>query len=702
MGTSMETTVTAGGALTRIVIADLDALRAALHEAEGAPTSVRPELGSPLPDLIAGQEDETALWQRCASAFTLDPQQWIAYGNHLLACGRIGEALDAYRALSQKPRWRWHFFRYTARLHQTIEDWPRAILTWTEAMEEFRDTPRFDDILASRGSVYLRAGLLEDACSDYLELRLRQPSSPAGHLGLIRALCAMRAFGAARAVRDDAARLSVHVPPSLDSNALIQMDETLVRASGDVPSLLAFGQMLARNCLDDASAGSHLRRVLHNRSAYFSPDTWNALTLLFTDRPAVATLINELRASQTHTLSEEIAVVEAQLADGSLPAQGPNALRLRAQRATALVRLDRREEALAEVGAIARDTQDWPAVPETLSTVLEWRDVQLGDVAGAQARYWTRRRRLHTADRSHELAPVTRVAEMADVIVLTQVRNEMPNLPSFLDHHRQLGVRRFVIVDNGSEDGTAEYLAAMNDVELLMTRASYRRAGAGVEWLDPIARRPEYADTLCLRLDADERFVYPHCDRATVSDLWTYLRGRGFDGIAGPMIDLFPESLATISSFPDHVEASRYFDADVSRCPTVTPPYREYAGGVRSRSLGGKQQTLGKVPGLRGGGRVERLGSHRCSPVALADLSCALLHYKFRPDFFDRAREEIARREYAQNGQEWQRYLELETRTGEVLPAEASRPYQSWHDLVAVRLMHSSDGWDAFVDALAS
>lgn len=156
-------------------------------------------------------------------------------------------------------------------------------------------------------------------------------------------------------------------------------------------------------------------------------------------------------------------------------------------------------------------------MPEVVSLVLEWRDVQLGDVAGAQARYWTRRRRLRAADRSHELVPMTRVAGMADVIVLTQVRNEMPNLPSFLDHHRQLGVRRFVIVDNGSEDGTSDYLVTMPDVELLVTRASYRRAGAGVEWLDPIARRPEHADTLCLRLDADERFVYPHCDRATVS-----------------------------------------------------------------------------------------------------------------------------------------------------------------------------------------
>lgn len=697
----METTIIMGGVKASIVIADLDELRAALHEAEASSTPARPVLGSALPDLIAGQDDETVLWQRCASAFTFDPKQWIAYGNHLLACGRIGEALDAYRALSQEPRWRWHFFRCSAHLHQAIEDWPRAILTWTEAMAEFRDTSRFDHILASRGSVYLRAGLLDDACSDYLELRLRQPSSTAGHLGLIRALCAMRAFGAARAVRDDAARLSVHVHPPLDSNALIQMDETLVRASGDVTSLLTFGQMLARDCSDDASAGSHLRRVLHKRSAYFSPDTWNALTLLFAERPGVATVIDGLRKSQNNTLSEEIAVVEAQLASDSPPAQGPNGLRLRAQRATALVRLGHREEALAEAGAIARDTQDWSAMPEAVSIVLEWRDVQLGDVAGAQARYWTRRRRQQTADRSHELAPVTRVAKTTDVIVLAQVRNEMPNLPSFLDHHRRLGVRRFVIVDNGSEDGTTDYLAAMHDVELLVTRASYRRAGAGVEWLDPIARRIEHADTLCLRLDADERFVYPHCDRATVSDLWTYLRGRGFDGIAGPMIDLFPESLATISSFPDHVAASRYFDADMNSCSTVMPPYREHAGGVRSRSLGGKQQTLGKVPGLRGGGRIERLGSHRCSPVNLADLSCALLHYKFRPDFFDRAREEIARREYAQNGQEWQRYLELETRTGEVLPAEASRLYRSWRDLAAAKLMHSSQGWDAFVDALA-
>lgn len=344
--------MTVGGVLARIVVADLGELRAALHEAEASPTSVRPVLGSALPDLIAGQDDETALWQRCASAFIFDAKQWIDYGNHLLACGRISEALDAYRALSQEPRSRWHFFFYSARLYQAIEDWPQAILTWTEAISEFRDTSRLDHILASRGNVYLRAGLLDDACSDYLELRLRQPGSTAGHLGLIRVLCAMRAFGAAQAVRDDAARLSEQGHPSLDSNALLQMDETLVRASGGVPSLLAFGQVLARDCQDDASAGSHLRRVLQNRSSYFSHDTWDALKLLFANRPAVTAVIDRLRASQNTAPSDE---VEAQLASGSPPARGPDGLRLRAQRATALVRLDRREEALAEACAIARD-----------------------------------------------------------------------------------------------------------------------------------------------------------------------------------------------------------------------------------------------------------------------------------------------------------------------------------------------------------
>ena len=52
------------------------------------------------------------------------------------------------------------------------------------------------------------------------------------------------------------------------------------------------------------------------------------------------------------------------------------------------------------------------------------------------------------------------------------VRNEALRLPSTLRHHREFGVHRFFVVDNGSTDGTLDLLAKEPDVHVFTTADS--------------------------------------------------------------------------------------------------------------------------------------------------------------------------------------------------------------------------------------
>src|SRR5699024_2497320 len=98
-----------------------------------------------------------------------------------------------------------------------------------------------------------------------------------------------------------------------------------------------------------------------------------------------------------------------------------------------------------------------------------------------------------------------------DILVFATLRNERVRLPYFLDYYRRMGVDHFLVVDNASNDGSAKWLAAQPDVSLWRTRASYKAARFGMDWINWLLWR-HGGDHWCLTVDPDEFLVYPHCD----------------------------------------------------------------------------------------------------------------------------------------------------------------------------------------------
>ena len=59
-------------------------------------------------------------------------------------------------------------------------------------------------------------------------------------------------------------------------------------------------------------------------------------------------------------------------------------------------------------------------------------------------------------------------------------QNERRRLPHFLAHHRRIGAGPFFGIDNGSNDGTMEYLLAQSDCHVFSTRESFAAGGFGM------------------------------------------------------------------------------------------------------------------------------------------------------------------------------------------------------------------------------
>ena len=133
-------------------------------------------------------------------------------------------------------------------------------------------------------------------------------------------------------------------------------------------------------------------------------------------------------------------------------------------------------------------------------------------------------------DRSMDIA-------QGEILGFACVRNEIERLPFWLYHHRNMGVSRFLIVDNASTDGTAEMLADQPDVSLWRTERSYRSSRFGMDWVGWLLLRYGHGHW-CLTLDADELLTIPYQDTRTLYDLTAHLDMVGARSFGAMMLDL--------------------------------------------------------------------------------------------------------------------------------------------------------------------
>ena len=166
------------------------------------------------------------------------------------------------------------------------------------------------------------------------------------------------------------------------------------------------------------------------------------------------------------------------------------------------------------------------------------------------------------------------------------VRNEIQRLPFTLAHHRTLGVERFFVVDNGSSDGTVEYLLGEPDVHLFETRDSYQPARNGIDWIE-LLLRVYGEDRWCLLLDADEHLVYPECETIHLPQFCRALEERGLNCLATSFVDLYadrPIADTALSSTQAPIDICRFFDPrGYHSFPSSASHLPRIFGGPRAR-----------------------------------------------------------------------------------------------------------------------
>jgi Glycosyl transferase family 2 len=337
--------------------------------------------------------------------------------------------------------------------------------------------------------------------------------------------------------------------------------------------------------------------------------------------------------------------------------------------------------------------------------------------------------RVHTLVRI-DTRPITGDAD--EIRVFMNERDEMRRLPGFLDHYRKIGAKRFFITDNGSTDGSKEYLLAQPDCHVFVTRNLYSESNWGINWQNPLL--DEYGlNRWCLMVDADEWFVYPGYERRSLTEFARYLEGTGSQGVFTFGLDMygdgvFDESRHTSARSP--LDECRYFDGEYAwhhrfHIPLLERPrFPRYnvVGGPRSRLLFPHLRryypliramwrlrdivrfpiplaleppnALTKIPFVRWLPGTQYLDSHRTTPIALSAVTGVLLHFKFLQDFPARVVTEATERGYSDRSRDYARYLpKLKDNRELGLHYSGSVKYESSEQLIQLGLLREDRAW---------
>ena len=312
-----------------------------------------------------------------------------------------------------------------------------------------------------------------------------------------------------------------------------------------------------------------------------------------------------------------------------------------------------------------------------------------------------RRELRRVADRTDQIRPL-------DLLCFCTLRNERIRLPYFLEYYREMGINHFFFVDNDSTDGTLDYLARQPDVSVWTTKASYKRARFGVDWLNDLQSRYGHGHWT-LVVDADEFLIYPFCDTRPLRALTDWLDASSIRSFSAMLLDMYPKGPLDAQPYregQDPIEIASWFDSGnytIKRNKRYGNLWIQ--GGPRARMFfpesPARAPALNKIPLVKWDRRYAYVSStHMLLPRGLnlvydewggEKASGILLHAKFLDTFTAKAAEELERKQHYAASVEYKAYAA--TMQGDPdLWCKWSEKYINWRQLEILGLM-SKGNW---------
>lgn len=298
---------------------------------------------------------------------------------------------------------------------------------------------------------------------------------------------------------------------------------------------------------------------------------------------------------------------------------------------------------------------------------------------------------------TEQLIPIRFAGPLApdDFPLICVLRNECARLPLFFRHYRQMGVTRFLMIDNGSSDGSREILLAEDGVDVFSAPVPFQEGKGGIYWANGLAHA-YCRDRWILRVDVDELLVYDGMAEHPLPDLARLLEATGFDRLYAPMLDLYSSAAfgTRQRAVEEIVNEDSWFDSEGYRLERWREGWH-LTGGPRARLFNrpGKAQLsywLSKYPLLYMDEAKAIFNQHYLWPFdeVTKGPMAALLHLKLTDDYLERSAVYEREKHHAHDSQVYRVSSEVMREKGPMSAMHVgSRRYRGPKSLLRYRIM---------------
>lgn len=276
-------------------------------------------------------------------------------------------------------------------------------------------------------------------------------------------------------------------------------------------------------------------------------------------------------------------------------------------------------------------------------------------------------------------------------------KDDIERVKILLNHYRNIGIKKFAIVDNCSTDGTIDFLKQQEDVDLFICETKYTTLNREA-WVNRIIAYYGF-DRWYLCVDSDELFVYENCEEININKYIEKLEKNKQTRNLSLLLDMYSKDGLFSENKNDIQKEYCYFDYDTYRLEK-NYKFEALRGGPRERlfknySMENKPQfLLNKYPLFKfEKGDVQGFSHFQFPYYKNYDIKCnsVLLHYKFLYNDFKKYLERIELGNYASGSMEYKTYIKA-YQTGEKICFydEHSKKYENSKSIKDIIIMNGN------------